>query len=539
MPINEELRTLGENSAMGATYNSLERQRLDAPKCHPKTRVAVINRLISWAKGEIDFETLILWLYGAAGAGKSAIAQSLAEICEKYGRLLATFFFCKTAVEHSNIDRFVATIAYQIACAVSPLCPLIEEVLRHDPMIFHKSIDTQLLRLIIEPLQRLHSTGFDFKDSPSVIVIDGLDECQGTDLQSGILRSLVAAFRDSPLRIRILIASRPEVHLKFTFNSSSVHPHISRLALSDEYSAKEDIFQFLEDSFDKIRREHPLASYIPPSWPSVGVIHELTWKSSGQFIVASTTVKYVGGDPRQLPHRRLDVIRRLQLPKGEMDMPYAELNSLYHHVLSNVDDIEAVKQILGVLFIANLLGYHIDSIAKMDDFLSWQAGETKACLSQLASVIECDAYGNISILHASLSDFLLDPSRSQQFYLCRESVMGDCTALGLHHLCQEKLDECALILPLGYLIINCSSVTCVIPDYESYYLIVESCIDAGPLCTPRLQQQLSRLSFQTLYKVCTMYIKSYSFWLLATKIIKMLQNQVSFDYLCWGEILIK
>jgi len=82
--INSGLHFLGENAAIGAIYNSLERQQLDAPKCHPKTRVAVIDRIIDWLNGDIDYDALLLWLYGAAGAGKSAIAHSLAEICEKY-----------------------------------------------------------------------------------------------------------------------------------------------------------------------------------------------------------------------------------------------------------------------------------------------------------------------------------------------------------------------------------------------------------------------------------------------------------------------
>ena len=141
-------------------------------------------------------------------------------------------------------------------------------------------------------------------------------------------------------------------------------------------------------------------------------------------------MKYIGGDPYQLPHRRLDVIRRLEHPKGEKDMPYAELNSLYHHVLSNVDNIEAVKLVLEILIVVNPELYKYDdemhSTHQMDNWLSWQPGESEACLSQLASLIECDADGNISILHASLSDFLLDPSRSQQFYLCRESVLRHC-----------------------------------------------------------------------------------------------------------------
>jgi len=413
--------------------------------------------LLGWIKGEIELEALILWLYGAAGAGKSAIAHSLAEICEKDGYLLATFFFWKTAAERSDISRFVATIAYQIARAIPASRPFIEMVVDADPMIFQQSVDAQLLKLVIEPLKHLYSTGFDFKDSPFVIITDGLDECQGSGVQSRLVKSLVTAFRRSPICIRIIIASRPEVYLQSTFNSSSVQPCVARLALSDKHSAEEDIYRFLEDSFDKIKRKHPLASYIPSCWPSVGVLHELACKSSGQFIFASTTVKYVGGDPHKLPHHRLDVIRSLRPPKGEKDMPYADLNSLYHHVLSNVNDIEAMKQILGVLLILNPLIESksgcvrcIDTAYRMDKFLLWELGETKACLSRLASIIECASSQSghrpldgdrIHILHASLSDYLLDPSRSNQFYLCQESIFGDCAAYGLHHLCRKGLNE--------------------------------------------------------------------------------------------------
>ena len=70
---------------------------------------------------------------------------------------------------------------------------------------------------------RLHSIGFNFQNCPFVIIID---ECQGNHVQSGLVKSLTTAFLQSPLRIRILIASRPEVHLQATFDSSS-NPHIS------------------------------------------------------------------------------------------------------------------------------------------------------------------------------------------------------------------------------------------------------------------------------------------------------------------------
>ena len=97
--------------------------------------------------GEIDFNALLLWLYGATGAGRLAIAYSLTLIYKKYGCLLATWFFWKTAAELSNITRFVATTSYQF-----------------QQMIFHQSIDAQLAKFIVKPLRHLRS-GFDFKDS--------------------------------------------------------------------------------------------------------------------------------------------------------------------------------------------------------------------------------------------------------------------------------------------------------------------------------------------------------------------------------------
>jgi len=243
---------------------------------------------------------------------------------------------------------------------------------------------------------------------------------------------------------------------------------------------------------------------------------------------------YVGGDPHQLPHRRLDVIRCLQPPKGEKDMPYAELNSLYHHVLSNVDNIEVV---LGILIVVNPTinddDYAMYSTYKMDNWLSWQSGESKACLSQFASIIECNTAGDISILHASLSDFLLDPTRSQQFYLCRESILGDNAALGLRHLREEHDEDGASILPARELILQLS--ICCIPDFCCYLWITNDCIEAGPCCTPQLQEELSQLSFPTLHSVSEVLKMTHGFWCLSEEIIEMLDKQVSRHYSNRGE----
>ena len=62
------------------------------PRCHENTRIAVLEKIGDWVNRVIEITAIINWLYGAAGAGKSAIARTMAELLLRRGQLLATFF---------------------------------------------------------------------------------------------------------------------------------------------------------------------------------------------------------------------------------------------------------------------------------------------------------------------------------------------------------------------------------------------------------------------------------------------------------------
>ncbi|EEB93378.1 hypothetical protein MPER_07972 [Moniliophthora perniciosa FA553] len=70
---------------VGASHNS--ETRYPPPKCHPDTRRRVLNVIRDWIHSESP-EDCVFWLYGPAGAGKSAIAQTIAES----GQQKATWF---------------------------------------------------------------------------------------------------------------------------------------------------------------------------------------------------------------------------------------------------------------------------------------------------------------------------------------------------------------------------------------------------------------------------------------------------------------
>ncbi|KAF5325297.1 hypothetical protein D9619_009547 [Psilocybe cf. subviscida] len=102
-----------------AFHNSGE--RFDPPRCHPNTRVAVVDKIETWAlRTDPDTsEASIMWLSGAAGAGKSAISQTLAEHFHSKGILIASFFFGRSDSTR-NHARSLSKAAFWLPSIVTP-----------------------------------------------------------------------------------------------------------------------------------------------------------------------------------------------------------------------------------------------------------------------------------------------------------------------------------------------------------------------------------------------------------------------------------
>src|SRR5258705_12532924 len=94
--------------------------------CAKGTRAETLDAIYRWFKGEIlnTGETLsmegnphgsIFWLDGIAGAGKSTIAQSVANHFNATHELGASFSCSRADAECSNIGLLFPTVAYQLA----------------------------------------------------------------------------------------------------------------------------------------------------------------------------------------------------------------------------------------------------------------------------------------------------------------------------------------------------------------------------------------------------------------------------------------
>ena len=374
---------------------------------------------------DIDLQTRFLWLYGPAGAGKSAIEQTIAEMCYQKNYLAASFFFSRSVNDRNKKTFLITTIVDQLILSIPEIREHVGNALYNNHSIFTRSLEAQMDALVVKPLEAAASScGIDFMDHrPKVIVLDGLDECGDPESQRYILKVLMNSIKKHSIPFSFILASRPEQHIREAFDVKLLSSLTTRLVLDDKYQPDVDIRMFLRSKFQEIKNRHPSCAYLPSSWPSDEEVEGLVQKSSGQFIYASTVVKFIDSY-RHWPPDRLDIIFGIS-PRGKTT-PFAEIDSLYLHILPSAsDNIDRALEIFAVLLFLHHRGLKI-SPQFIEAFLSLRKGEVFAILSDLHSIMAVPSADRrdhpLRFFHASLGDFLTDHSRSSDTFFLDSGV---------------------------------------------------------------------------------------------------------------------
>ena len=116
-------------------YSRYRRYRRPPPKCHPGTRILLLNRLSDWVQDAAK-----------RSARDRAIADFQAPAGPKSHRMdfwQAPFFFCRTDTNRNSIKGLVPTLAYQISYSIVNSQFQIAKAVADNPMIFYQSFQTQ------------------------------------------------------------------------------------------------------------------------------------------------------------------------------------------------------------------------------------------------------------------------------------------------------------------------------------------------------------------------------------------------------------
>ncbi|KAF5311144.1 hypothetical protein D9619_007805 [Psilocybe cf. subviscida] len=425
---NDIVALLHSHSATAGLLDAKE--RFDAPKCDEGTRTSMILGMKNFVQdGDATSFPTLYWLHGPAGAGKSALAQSLSLELKSEGDHAASFFFSRTSAGRSNGNQLIVTLAYQLATNFPALQHFMLKVVKANPAILTASNSMQMQRLIIDPINKwqkryqrsirrwIHTTfNVNKKLHPRLILIDGLDECNDANVQRDLILCIGSAVRQLSLPLRFVIASRPESHILATFELDPTFQDLNGVTvtkknLGEDEDADEQIMGFLLKEFAEIRRAHPFRDSLPQQWPLPSQIGQLVSKSSKGFIYPATVIRYIKM-PSNRPDECLERILGLsEIPK--YDKPYEPLDGLYRHIFESVPEIN--KASIHRIFHFLVLPSTWDGIITpqmIERHFHDRPGHVQHVLRDLYCLVAFTHDQSIKVLHASLPDFLLDQSRS-------------------------------------------------------------------------------------------------------------------------------
>ncbi|KAG7085511.1 hypothetical protein E1B28_003072 [Marasmius oreades] len=278
---------------VGASHNS--EQQVERGRCLPGTREAVLRLIHKWRASE-DQGLPVCWLSGTAGVGKSAIALTVAEECEKDG-LVASFFFFRSDPRRNNPSSLILSITHGLVVTRPHLKTLVNRRIVADPRILKARLEDQYKELILGNLN--HPPSLSDQKLPDLVIVDGLDECGDGAMQRRVLSIIFSTYQQpSQYPLRFLICSRPESWIKLAFRGFSEAQFTKHIKLDDSFRPQYDIELYLDQQFLEIRRDprYSQVEFADP-WPASRDVRLLVEKADGQFIYPSTVIKFVKADP--------------------------------------------------------------------------------------------------------------------------------------------------------------------------------------------------------------------------------------------------
>ncbi|KAJ3504215.1 hypothetical protein NMY22_g17996 [Coprinellus aureogranulatus] len=425
--------------ASGAAHDSAE--ECGSPRCSPETREAIQEEVVGLIRDgdRSQPSKKLIWLGGPAGAGKTAIAGSVAETCKASGLLVGSFFFSSSRGSKNRRSKrcVITTLANDLAGheALHEYKAQLSRAIKANPGIFEKRLLDQAQRLIIAPLEAL-DPDCDISAWPRGILFDGLDEVQAVqhhdsarkDLQRNdeddqleILEVLLALVGSPAFPFRIFITSRPE-RIITDFFATDAQAFTIPLFLDKKYDPDADIKRFLRSRFAVIRGRFGIRG----PWPAEGVIDEIVDMSSGQFIVPTTILRYIESG---LPQRQLEDVMYLKRKQEGNKNPFALLDALYTHVINRSPDPHLVVVWIHCF---NSIS-HIESSGAdrtipsyfWRQFFEDTEGEFYFLLSPLASLVSVPDHDDrslpVHIYHKTLTDFLSSEIRCGDLYVCKDT----------------------------------------------------------------------------------------------------------------------
>ena len=344
----------------------------------------------------------IFWLAGMAGTGKTSIAVSLCRILRNDPAVfLGGGYFCSRSsgsIARTDVRRIVPTLAALLADQSQEFAEALAAELENDRRVGHKPVVEQIDLLLRKPLAALASSS-----RPLVFIIDALDECNSERELAELLR-LLADFK-CDTKVKFILTSRPELHIRGTPISNSDHNTILQLHAIDMEEVMSDIQLYISGTFTDAA---PGAT-----WYAEADIEQLVKLSGGLFIFASTVLKYVLYSDQD--DDREDRLRKVTSAVIKRTTATSSIDKIYELILVDAshsdtideDELERLRHVLACILTARS-PLSVEALAAL---INITPGRLRGSLGRLHSLVYLpadDRIPGVRTLHATFGDYLLE-----------------------------------------------------------------------------------------------------------------------------------
>ncbi|RXW13097.1 hypothetical protein EST38_g12756 [Candolleomyces aberdarensis] len=306
-----------------------------------------------------------MWVHAPAGYGKTAIAGTVSKMLKEtmglnFIPLGATFFFWRTSPERNNLARFIVTIACQLTISIPELKSHIANAVGRDPLILKKSLEVQLVELIIEPFKAFSN----LKDIPNwLVIIDGLDECINSEQESWVAKKyaedqemvqvrvldLTHTLQSYRLPLSFLILSRPEAWIKKHIEARSFTDLVEVVDLYAVGDHMDDVEKYVRAELSRIA-----VDIGEKEWPGKDIVQRFVGRTNGHILYASTVIRHID-DPYGDPRKHLEAILEISTdstPDFAHSTSFSSLHELYRQIMRSCPEsirllmVEVLEEII-------------------------------------------------------------------------------------------------------------------------------------------------------------------------------------------------
>lgn len=284
----------------------------------------------------------VVLLVDVAGSGKTAVANTIAQLCHEQGILGSSFFFDREVSGRNGPERLFSTIALDLAGSNKNFAEAIDLALEQQRSLASAPLCRQFDELILKPLQQYPI------DKPVVVVIDALDESYSANHD---INELLTILRDDvpklPGGFSILLTSRP---LEAVDAFLAEENHVSRLTIDIHASAnREDIAVYAQAQLKEVARFKKLGN----TWPDEQLLKDFIRTAEGLFLWVSIICKYICTTVSPDTHLKSLVSRRNpRVSRAEVKMDKLYVTILKSCNWEDEEFAEGYKLLMGTIIAA-------------------------------------------------------------------------------------------------------------------------------------------------------------------------------------------